>query len=136
MEKITADPRYRKQVLIKGAVYLALALVMILWIIPRASGHLMQTDPAKAFLLLEALIFLILMLMILGWVRVLYVGIQCVRQKRYPPENTPVLRDMSVTTGKKAAVKGNLVIGSALIAIVMCVYLSLTLARVVITLFP
>jgi len=135
MEKITADPKYRKRVLIKGAIYMGIALVAVLWIIPHASGYLMETNPARAFLFLETLIFLILLLMILSWINVLSVGIQCIRQKQYPPKDVPVFMDMVLITGRKAVTKGRLVIGSAVAAITLCVLLCVTLAVTVFSMF-
>ncbi|MBN2103400.1 hypothetical protein JW835_05090 [bacterium] len=135
MDKVKADPKYRKHVLIKGTVYLTIALVLVLWIVPQASEHLMQTNPPRAFLFLETIIFLILLLMILSWINVLRVGIQSIRQKQYPPKDVPVFIDTIVITDKKAVTKGKLVIGSALLAIALSVCLCVTLAVTVFSMF-
>lgn len=135
MEKVKADPRYRKRVLIEGVIYLIIAFVLLQWVIPNTTVSLMKTRPIYAFLFLEGLIFLILILMLLSWINVLRVGLQCIHQKQYPPKDVPVLRDMVILTDQKAVLRGRLVIGSAFIAILLCVYLCFTLADIVLKMF-
>ncbi len=131
MEKVTADPAYRKRFLIKGAVYLILTLAAIMWVIPKTSDRLMQTNPATAFLLLEILIFLMLILMMLGWINVFRIGKRCIRERRYPPEGVPVIRDVVISKDQKAVRMGAGLISRALLAMILCIGLCLTLAAFV-----
>lgn len=135
MEKVKADTRFRRRVIIEGIIYLIIAFVLLQWVIPNTTVFLMKTKSVYAFMFLEGLIFLILILMILSWVNVLRVGIQCIRQKQYPPKNVPVLRDMMILRDQKAVWRGWLVIGCAFIAILLCVYLCFTLADIVLKMF-
>ena len=136
MEKVTADPQYRKRVLVKAVIYLATVFVLLQWIIPKVSLQLMKSNPGHAFLFLECLIFLILIFMIVSWIHILRVGIQCIKQRRYPPKDVPVIRDIVISTDKPAVVRGGFVIASALIAIALSIYLCITLASIVLAMFP
>ncbi|MBN1779666.1 hypothetical protein JW948_00940 [bacterium] len=136
MEKMKADPAYRKRVFIRGGIMLVAALAIIQWVLPKFSGLLMESNPSYAFIFLEILIFAILVLLILNWISVLRVGIQCVQQRRYPPKDVPVLIDVTVQTDQKAVFRGYWVIAAALIAIFLCIYLFITLAMVVVRMFP
>jgi L-asparagine transporter-like permease len=133
---VRADKRYRKRALLFYILSVLLSLVLVAWVLPRGTEYLRNLDPDAALLIADTVLVLMLLSVAPMGLYLLRLAGKILKEERFPPQGTKVLRDTLLVTGRKATVRGYVLRVVSVILIVVGLFGALNvdyLVRIVVT---
>ena len=107
---IRADKKYRNKAL--GLLFLLglLSILIIIWGLPSGMEYLRHLDHQTAFLIIDlVLVFIVLSMVPLG-IFLLRLSRKILKHECFPPPGMKVIKDTPIVRGKKAKIKGQIVL--------------------------
>jgi len=133
---VRADKKYRKRALLFYILSVFLGLVLVAWVLPRGTEYLRNLDPDAALLIADTVLVLTLLSVVPVGLYLLRLAGKILKERRFPPQGTKVLRDTLIVTGRKATVRGYVLRVVSVILIVVGLFGALYvdyLVRIVVT---
>ena len=130
------DKKYRKKALLFYILSVFLGLLLVGWVLPRGTEYLRKLDPDAALMIADTVLVLILLSVAPMGLYLLRLAGKILKEERFPPQGTKVLRDTLIVTGRKAAVRGYVLRVVSVILIVVGLFGALyvdCLVRIVVT---
>ena len=116
-EIIKADKQYRKFVLAVCLIFIAAGGAIIVWLLSYLQDALEDSDPERALIAVKRLLILISLGIIPVGLYILSLGRKVVKSRQIPPPGVKVIADTKVIAGRKAVIRGWLLICIALLMI-------------------
>ena len=107
---IRADKKYRNKAL--GLFFLLglLGILLIIWGLPSGMEYLKRLDPKTAFLIIDLVLVFIMLSMVPIGLFLLNLSRKIMKHECFPPPGMKVIKDTPIEKGKKAKVKGQILL--------------------------
>ena len=107
---VHADKKYRNIAL--GLCFLLglLGIVLIIWGLPPGMEYLKGLEPKTAFLIIELVLLLIMLSMVPIGLFIFNLSRKIIKHECFPPPGMKVIKDTPIEKGKKAKVKGQILL--------------------------
>ena len=112
---VRADKKYRNKVLTLCFLIGLLGVLIIVWGLPYGMEYLKHLDPKTAFLIIDLVLVLIMLSLVPIGLFLLKVGRKIIKHECFPPPGMRVIKDTLIEKGKKAKVKGQILVFTAII---------------------
>jgi len=128
-EMIYADPDYKKKVLRITAFVVVFVLILAGLGFNNFQLYLKQMETVSAVRLITVLLVIIFAVPCLFSIWIIKVALHSLKEKRFPPTGTKVIRDTKVLYDDKARIRSVILIALALFIIELCVIAIVFLSR-------
>ena len=127
-EIVYADPTLRKRIVIWIVIIAALAVILRIWILPPILEHMRDMDPDSVLTWIKTMLIGILILPLPICAYLMVFAIRVLKQDRFPPVGTRVIKDTPVLYGQHARMRAMAVlfIITVILALVIALYASAT----------
>jgi hypothetical protein len=105
-EILKADPRYRKKALISMLVMVIFGIMAIVFLLPWLKGYLMFLGCRKGAQVLVLIFGVAFIIPIFLSIQMLRIAAKSMREERFPPSGTKVIKDTAVLSGNAAKNRG------------------------------
>jgi len=103
---VRADKEYQKRALFFYVLMAFLGLVLVAWVFPQGTEYLRKLDPDAAFLIADTVLVLILLSVVPVGLYLYRLAGKILKENRFPPQGTKVLRDTLLVCGKRLCAQG------------------------------
>ena len=107
---VSADKTYRNKVLALCFLLGLLGVLLIKWGVPLGLEYLNHLDPKTAFLIIDVTLALIMLSMVPVGLYLFKLGRTIIKHECFPPPGMKVIKDTPIDKGKKAKVKGQILV--------------------------
>ena len=107
---IRADKKYRQKALCLLFLLGLLGILIILWGLPSGIEYLKRLDPQTAFLIIDLVLVFIMLSMVPIGIFLFRVSRKILKHECFPPAGMKVIKDTPIVRGKKAKMKGQILL--------------------------
>jgi hypothetical protein len=109
-EILKADPGYRKRTMLIITGMLIAGCLVIAFLLPWLKSYMLTLGCRKASQLLFAIFAVAFIVPLLLSFHIIRTGVKSLREERFPPTGTKVIKDTVLLTGKEARNRGKILI--------------------------
>jgi ATP/ADP translocase len=114
---IRADRRYRKKLLILYALFVLVVILLIGWVLPWSKAYLLQLELETALTVMKVVLAVMFLSFVPAGLYVWRLGRKIMVHERFPPPGVKVMKDTKLIEGKRARVRGRVLIVFSLVLI-------------------